>query len=74
MRTYDLPQQAELMVKGRKAAYCAPHRLDGAGDLTAKDIEDLIRATALACWKHHREGRSLPCCFVCAREAGEKHS
>jgi hypothetical protein len=43
MGTYDLPQEPELMVKSRKAAYCAVRRLNGADDLTAQDMEDLIQ-------------------------------
>ena len=72
MSTYDLPQEPELMVKSRQAAYCALRRLDGADDLTVQDMEDLIQTAALAYWKHHQEGRSVPYCFVCARQAAEK--
>jgi DNA-binding CsgD family transcriptional regulator len=73
MSTYDLPQEPELMVKSRKAAYCALRRLNGADDLTAQDMEDLIQTAALAYWKQHRKGRSVPFCFVCARQAAEKY-
>ena len=74
MSTYDPPQELEWVVKNRKAAYCARRRLGGAGDLlTAQDMEDLIQAATLAYWKHHREGRPIPFCFVCARQAAEKH-
>jgi hypothetical protein len=52
MSTYDLPQESKLIVKSRKAAYCARRRLNGA-DLTAQDMEDMIQAAAMACWKHH---------------------
>jgi len=73
MSTYDLPQEPELMVKSRQAAYCVLRRLDGADDLTVQDMEDLIQTAALAYWKHHQEGRSVPYCFVCARQAAEKY-
>ena len=74
MSTYDLPQESELIISGRKAAYCARRRLNGAGDLlTAQDMEDMIQAATLAYWKHHREGRPIPFCFVCARQAAEKY-
>lgn len=74
MSTYDPPQKPELVVRGRKAAYCT-RRLGGAGDLlTVPDMEDLIQAATLAYRKHHREGRPVPFCFVCARQAAEKHS
>jgi len=33
----------------------------------------MIRAATLAYWKHHREGRPVPFCFVCARQAAEKY-
>ncbi len=36
-------------------------------------MEDLIQAATLAYWKHQREGRPVPFCFVCARQAAEKH-
>jgi hypothetical protein len=36
-------------------------------------MEDLIQTATLAYWKHHREGRPVPFCFVCARQAAEKH-
>jgi DNA-binding CsgD family transcriptional regulator len=72
MSTYDLPTEPEWLVTGRKAAYCA-RRLNGGGDnLTAQDMEDMIQAATLAYWKHHREGRPIPFCFVCARQAAEK--
>jgi len=74
MCTYDLPQESELIVSSRKAAYCARRRLNGGGDiLTAQDMEDMIQAAAMAYWKHHREGRPIPFCFVCARQAAEKY-
>jgi hypothetical protein len=73
MSTYTLPAESELIVKSRKAAYCARRRLGGADNLTTQDMEDLIQAAALAYWKHHREGRSIPFCFVCARQAAEKY-
>ena len=72
MSTYDLPNEPEWLVKSRKAAYCARRRLNGA-DLTAQDMEDMIQAATLAYWKHHREGRPIPFCFVCARQAAEKY-
>lgn len=72
MSTYDLPKEPEWLVKSRKAAYCASHRFNGA-DLTTQDMEDLIQVAALAYWKHHREGRPVPYCFVCARQAVEKY-
>jgi DNA-directed RNA polymerase specialized sigma24 family protein len=74
MSTWDPSQEQALVVQGRKAAYCARRRLDGAGDLlTPQDMEDLIQTATLAYWKHHREGRPVPFCFVCARQAAEKH-
>ncbi|MFC2030133.1 hypothetical protein ACFLWA_05330 [Chloroflexota bacterium] len=72
MSTCDPPQELELVVKGRQAAYCARRRLNGA-DLSPPDLEDLVQAATLAYWKHHREGRPVPFCFVCARQAAEKH-
>ncbi len=33
----------------------------------------MIQTATLAYWKHHREGRTIPFCFVCARQAAEKH-
>jgi hypothetical protein len=36
-------------------------------------MEDMIQAATLAYWKHHREGRPVPFCFVCARQAAEKY-
>ncbi len=73
MSTYDLPEESDLIVNSRKAAYCARRRLNGAGDLlTAQDMEDMIQAATLAYWKHHRGGRPIPFCFVCARQAAEK--
>ena len=72
MSTYDLPQESELIISSRKAAYCARRRLNGA-DLSAQDMEDMIQAATLAYWKHHREGRPIPFCFVCARQAAEKY-
>jgi DNA-binding CsgD family transcriptional regulator len=74
MITRDPSQEEELVVQGRKAAYCARRRLFGAGDLlTPQDMEDLIQTATLAYWKHHREGRPVSFCFVCARQAAEKH-
>ncbi|MEJ2737341.1 MAG: hypothetical protein P8189_27925 [Anaerolineae bacterium] len=74
MSTYDLFQESELIVSSRKAAYCARRRLNGGGViLTAQDMEDMIQTATLAYWKHHREGRPVPCCFVCARQAAEKY-
>jgi DNA-binding CsgD family transcriptional regulator len=74
MSTHDLPQESELIISSRKAAYCARRRLNGAGDLlTAQDMEDMIQAATLAYWKHHQEGRPIPFCFVCARQAAEKY-
>ena len=58
MYTYGLPQESELIVSSRKAAYCARRRLSGGGDiLTAQDMEDMIQAATMTYWKHHREGR-----------------
>jgi DNA-directed RNA polymerase specialized sigma24 family protein len=73
MSTYDLPVESELIVKSRKAAYCARRRLVNGVDLTAQDMEDMIQAATLAYWKHHQEGRPVPFCFVCARQAAEKY-
>ncbi|MEE4235474.1 MAG: hypothetical protein V2I51_02005, partial [Anderseniella sp.] len=74
MSTWDPPQEQELVVQGRKAAYCVRRRLAGGSDLlTPQDMEDLIQTATLAYWKHHREGRPVPFCFVCARQAAEKH-
>jgi DNA-directed RNA polymerase specialized sigma24 family protein len=72
MSTRDLPAGSELMLMSRKAAYCARRRLDGA-DLSTQDMEDLIQAATLAYWKHYREGRPVPFCFVCARRAAERY-
>jgi DNA-directed RNA polymerase specialized sigma24 family protein len=72
MSTHDLPQESELIVGGRKAAYCARRRLNGA-DLSSQDMEDMIQAATMAYWKHHRKGRPIPFCFVCARQAAEKY-
>ena len=72
MSTQDLPQESELIVGGRKAAYCARRRLNGA-DLSSQDMEDMIQAATMAYWKHHRAGRAIPYCFVCARQAAEKY-
>ena len=72
MSTHDLPQESELIVNGRKAAYCARRRLNGA-DLSNQDMEDMIQAATMAYWKHHRAGRAIPYCFVCARQAAEKY-
>lgn len=74
MCTYDLPQESELIVSSRKAAYCARRRLSVGGDiLTAQDMEDMIQAATMAYWKHHQKGRPIPFCFVCARQAAEKY-
>jgi DNA-binding CsgD family transcriptional regulator len=71
---YGLPQESELIVSSRKAAYCARRRLSGGGDiLTAQDMEDMIQAATMAYWQHHRAGRPIPYCFVCARQAAEKY-
>jgi DNA-directed RNA polymerase specialized sigma24 family protein len=72
MSTNTLPAEPEWLVTSRKAAYCARRRLNGA-DLSPQDMEDMIQAAALAYWKQHQEGRSVPFCFVCARQAAEKH-
>jgi DNA-binding CsgD family transcriptional regulator len=74
MSTWEPSQEQKLVVQGRKAAYCARRRLDGGSDLlTPQDMEDLIQTATIAYWKHHREGRPVPFCFVCARQAAEKH-
>jgi hypothetical protein len=74
MSTWEPSQEQELVVQGRKAAYCARRRLDGGSDLlTPQDMEDLIQTATLAYWKHHREGSPVPFCFVCARQAAEKY-
>ena len=74
MSTYDLPAEPEWLVTSRKAAYCARRRLSGGGDiLTAQDMEDMIQAATMAYWQHHRAGRPIPYCFVCARQAAEKY-
>jgi hypothetical protein len=52
MSTHDLPQESELIASGRKAAYFARRRLNGA-DLSPQDMEDMIQAATLAYWKHH---------------------
>jgi DNA-directed RNA polymerase specialized sigma24 family protein len=70
--TNALPAEPEWLVKSRKVAYCARRRLTGA-DLSPQDMEDLIQAATLAYWKHHREGRPVPFCFVCAHQAAEKY-
>jgi DNA-directed RNA polymerase specialized sigma24 family protein len=72
MSTQDLPLESELIVSGRKAAYCARRRLNGA-DLSTQDMEDMIQAATMAYWQHHRAGRPIPYCFVCARQAAEKY-
>jgi DNA-directed RNA polymerase specialized sigma24 family protein len=72
MSTNTLPAEPDWLVTSRKAAYCARRRLNGA-DLTLQDMEDMIQAATLAYWKHHREGRPVPFCFVCARHAAEKY-
>ena len=72
MSTNALPAEPEWLVTSRKAAYCARRRLNGA-DLSPQDMEDMIQAATLAYWKHHREGRPVPFCFVCARQAAEKY-
>ena len=74
MSTNTLPQEPEWLVTSRKAAYCARRRLNGGADtLTPQDMEDMIQVATLAYWKHHREGRPVPFCFVCARQAVEKY-
>jgi DNA-directed RNA polymerase specialized sigma24 family protein len=74
MSTHALSQEPDLVVQGRKAAYCARRRLNGGADhLTAQDMEDMIQTATLAYWNHQREGRSVPFCFVCARQAAEKY-
>jgi len=72
MSSHDLPTEPEWLVTSRKAAYCARRRLNGA-DLRPQDMEDMIQAATLAYWKHHQEGRPIPFCFVCARQAAEKY-
>jgi hypothetical protein len=72
MSTYDLPAEAELIVQSRKAAYCARRRLNGA-DVSPQDLEDMMQTAALAYWKRREEGRSIPFCFVCARQAAQKY-
>ena len=72
MSTNALPAEPDWLVTSRKAAYCARRRLNGA-DLSPQDMEDMIQAATLAYWKHHREGRPVPFCFVCARQAAEKY-
>jgi DNA-directed RNA polymerase specialized sigma24 family protein len=72
MSTNTLPTEPEWLVTSRKAAYCARRRLNGA-DLSPQDMEDMIQAATLAYWKHHREGRPIPFCFVCARQAAQKY-
>ena len=74
MSTFEPSREPEWLVKGRKAAYCARRRLGEAGDLlTTQDMEDLIQVATLAYWKHQRDGRPVPFCFVCARQAAQKH-
>ena len=74
MSTNALPTEPEWLITSRKAAYCARRRLVGGVDsLTAQDMEDMIQTAALAYWKHHCEGRPVPFCFVCARQAAEKY-
>ena len=74
MCTYGLPQKSEWIVSSRKAAYCARRRLSGGGDiLTAQDMGDVIQAATMAYWQHHRAGRPIPYCFVCARQAAETY-
>jgi DNA-binding CsgD family transcriptional regulator len=74
MSASGLPTESELIVKGRKAAYCARRRLGQSSDLlTGQDLEDLIQVATLAYWKHHQNGRPIPYCFVCARQAAEKY-
>jgi predicted N-acyltransferase len=74
MSTYDLPTQPEWLVTSRKAAHCARRHLSGGPDnLTAQDMENLIQTAALAYWKQHRKGHSVPYCFMCARQAAEKY-
>ncbi len=73
MSTNTLPQEPEWLVTSRKAAYCARRLNGGADTLTAQDMEDMIQVATLACWKHHRDDRPVPFCFVCARQAAEKY-
>jgi hypothetical protein len=74
MDTNALPTEPEWLVTSRKAAYCARRRLNGGADtLTPQDMEDMIQAATLAYWKNYREGRPVPFCFVCARQAAEKY-
>ena len=72
MSTNALPAEPEWLVTSRKAAYCARRRLNGA-DLSPQDMEDMIQAATLAYWKQHQDGRPVPFCFVCARQAAEKY-
>ena len=72
MSTNALSAEPEWLVTSRKAAYCARRRLNGAA-LSPQDMEDMIQAATLAYWKHHRESRPIPFCFVCARQAAEKY-
>jgi len=74
MTTEALPAEPEWLTKSRMAAYCARRRLGlDPADVSPQDMEDLIQAATLAYWKHHREGRPVPFCFVCARQAAEKY-
>ncbi|MBN1814270.1 MAG: hypothetical protein JXA14_20695 [Anaerolineae bacterium] len=74
MSTNTLPAEPEWITKSRMAAYCARRRLGlDPTDLTAQDMEDLIQVATMAYWKHHRDGRPVPFCFVCARQAAEKY-
>jgi hypothetical protein len=71
MSTYDLPQEPELMVKSRQAAFCASRSL-AADDLTPMDIDDMIQSAALAFWKYSQRGQPVPYCFVAARNGAKK--
>jgi len=72
MNTHALPAEPDWLVTSRKAAYCGRRRLNAA-DLSPQDMENMIQAATLAYWKHHRQGRPVPFCFVCARQATEKY-
>ena len=74
MSTNTLPAEPKWLTKSRMAAYCARRRLGlDPADLTAQDMEDLIQVATMAYWKHHRDDRPVPFCFVCARQAAEKY-
>jgi len=72
MSTFDLPQEPELLVKSRRAAFCARRSLAAADDLTPMDMDDLIQSAALAFWKYSQRGQPVPYCFVAARDAAKK--